>query len=79
MDFYRGDLFPWRGDLIIAGLQSEGLVRLDLDGERVRGEERFALGVGRVRDLAESEDGALLIVTDEDNGGVYRLTPQHQP
>lgn len=76
MDFYRGDLFPWRGDLLIAGLRSEALVRLELDGERVRGEERFALGVGRIRDIAESEDGALWIVTDEQNGGVYRLTPR---
>jgi len=76
MDFYRGSLFPWRGDVLIAGLRSEALVRLDIDGERVTGEERFALGVGRIRDLAESEDGALWIVTDEENGGVYRLTPR---
>lgn len=76
MDFYRGDLFPWRGNLLIAGLRSQSLVRLQLEGERVTGEERFALGVGRIRDLAESEDGALWIVTDEDSGGVYRLTPR---
>jgi len=76
MDFYRGDLFPWRGDILIAGLTAEALVRLEVGGERVIGEERFALGVGRVRDLAESEDGALWIVTDEDNGRVLRLTPR---
>ncbi len=76
MDFYRGDLFPWRGDLRIAGLISEGLVRLELEGERVAGEERFALGVGRVRALAESAAGAIWIVTDDANGGVYRLTPR---
>jgi glucose/arabinose dehydrogenase len=76
MDFYRGELFPWRGDILIAGLDSEALVRLKLDGERVAGEERFALGIGRIRDLAESQDGALWIVTDEDNGRVLRLTPQ---
>jgi glucose/arabinose dehydrogenase len=76
MDFYRGDLFPWRGDILIAGLVSQGLVRLELDGERVVGEERFALGAGRIRDMAESEDGALWIVTDEDNGRILRLTPR---
>jgi len=75
MDFYRGDLFPWRGDILIAGLASEALVRLELAGQRVSGEERFALGVGRVRDLAESEDGAIWIVTDEDDGRLLRLTP----
>lgn len=76
MDFYRGTLFPWRGDVLIAGLNSQALVRLEVDGERVTGEERFALGVGRIRDIAESEDGALWIITDEDNGRVLRLTPQ---
>lgn len=76
MDFYRGTLFPWRGDLLIAGLNTRSLVRLDLEGERVTGEERFALNVGRIRDLAESEDGALWIITDEDNGRILRLTPQ---
>jgi glucose/arabinose dehydrogenase len=76
MDFYRGDLFPWRGDLLIAGLASQALIRLELNGDRVAGEERFALGVGRIRDLAESEDGALWIVTDEPDGRVLRLTPQ---
>ena len=68
MDFYRGDLFPWRGDILIAGLQHRALVRLEIEGERVIGEERFDLGVGRIRDIAESEDGAFWIVTDEDNG-----------
>jgi glucose/arabinose dehydrogenase len=75
MHFYRGALFPWRGNLLVAGLVSQGLVRLELDGERVTGEERFALGA-RVRDVAESEDGALWVITDEDNGRLLRLTPQ---
>ncbi|MCC6788491.1 MAG: PQQ-dependent sugar dehydrogenase [Hyphomonadaceae bacterium] len=76
MDFYRGSLFPWRGDILIAGLNSQALVRLNIEGERVTGEERFALGVGRIRDITESEDGVLWIVTDEGNGRVLRLTPQ---
>lgn len=76
MDFYRGALFPWRGDLLIGGLLTQSLIRLELAGEGVIGEERFALGIGRIRDVAESEDGALWVVTDEDNGGIYRLTPR---
>jgi len=75
MEFYRGSLFPWRGDLLIAGLREQALVRLELDGERVVGEERFALGVGRIRDVAEAADGSLYIITDADDGGLYRLTP----
>lgn len=75
MDFYEGELFPWRGDVLIAGLRSQALVRLELENDRVVGEERFALGVGRIRDLAEAADGAVWIVTDEGNGRVLRLTP----
>ncbi|MDX2275129.1 MAG: PQQ-dependent sugar dehydrogenase [Hyphomonadaceae bacterium] len=76
MDFYRGDLFPWRGDVLIAGLSTEAIVRLRLDGERVVGEERFELGHGRIRDLTEAPDGALWVITDEDDGEVLRVTPQ---
>jgi glucose/arabinose dehydrogenase len=75
MDFYRGDLFPWRGDLLVGGLSGEALVRLELEGERVVGEERIPMSA-RVRDMAEAEDGALWIVTDEDDGRVLRLTPR---
>lgn len=76
MDFYRGTLFPWRGDILIAGLRSRELVRLALDGERVAGEERFALDVGRIRDVEEAADGSLWIITDEDDGRLLRLTPR---
>jgi glucose/arabinose dehydrogenase len=78
MDFYRGEFFPWRGDILIGGLNVEQLVRLDIDGERVVGEERFNLGIGRIRDMAEDETGALWVITDEDNGRIVRLTPQQQ-
>jgi len=76
MEFYRGELFPWRGDILIAGLDTQSLVRLRLDGDRVAGEERFELGLGRIRDVAAAPDGALWIVTDEDDGRVIRLTPR---
>jgi glucose/arabinose dehydrogenase len=76
MHFYRGALFPWRGNVLIAGLRSRSLVRLELEGDRVAGEERFDLGVGRIRDVAEGPDGALWIVTDENDGRLVRLTPR---
>lgn len=76
MEFYTGELFPWRGDILIAGLDTEALVRVRLQGQRVVAEERFALGVGRIRDVAQAPDGALWVVTDEDDGRVVRLTPR---
>ncbi|WP_210528397.1 PQQ-dependent sugar dehydrogenase [Rubellimicrobium arenae] len=75
MTFYRGDLFPWQGDAVIAALKTGGLVRLDIEGDRVVGEERMLTELGRVRDVEELGDGSLLIITDDANGGIYRVTP----
>lgn len=76
IDFYRGDLFPWRGDLLIGGLRSQAIVRLELDGERVVGEERIELNIGRVRDITEAPDGSLWVATDEDEGRIVRIVPR---
>lgn len=79
MIFYRGDLFPrWRGDLLIGGLTARGLVRLDLDGDRVTGEERIEIG-RRIREVAEGPDGAVYLLTDEADGAILRLTPRDAP
>ena len=77
MIFYGGDAFPaWRGDLFVGGLRSTALVRLELDGERVIGEERLLEGFGeRIRDVAEAPDGAIHVVTDSRNGVVLRISP----
>ena len=77
MAFYGGEAFPnWRGDLFVGGLRSTALVRLELDGNSVAHEERILEDAGlRIRDVQEGPDGALYLVTDEDNGQVLRLVP----
>ncbi|MGN7868125.1 PQQ-dependent sugar dehydrogenase [Paracoccus sp. 22332] len=76
MTFYDGDLFPdWRGDLLIGGLQAGALVRLELDGDRVTGEARHLQGIGRVREVEVARDGAIMLLTDEDDGKLIRVTP----
>lgn len=75
MVFYDGDLFPWDGDLLIGSLTPGALVRLEMDGETVSGEERLLTDRGRIRDVVQDSDGSLLVLTDEDNGEVLRLTP----
>ncbi|MBP1806431.1 PQQ-dependent sugar dehydrogenase [Rubellimicrobium aerolatum] len=75
IDFYAGDLFPeWRGDLLIAALRGSGLVRLDIQDDRVAGEERMLQELGRVRDVEELGDGSLVVITDDPQGGIYRVT-----
>lgn len=74
--FYDGDLFEgWEGDVIAASLNPGGIVRLTLEGEIVTGEARYLGELGRVRDVAVDRDGALLVITDDPEGGLYRVTP----
>jgi len=75
MAIYTGDAFPeWRGHLFIGGLSSHEVVRVELDGEEVADEERIPLGT-RIRDVAQGPDGFLYVLTDEDDGNVWRLKP----
>jgi len=77
MIFYGGSAFPvWKGDLFVGGLASTALVRLDVDGEKVGGEERLLESLGRrIRDVAEGPDGAIYVATDEANGAILRIAP----
>lgn len=76
MTFYTGALFaPWRGNILIGGLSSQAIVRLELDGTRVTKEERIDMD-DRIRDVAQGPDGAVYALTDDDNGEILRLTPQ---
>ena len=78
--FYRGEAFPqWRGSLFVGGLKDTRLVRLTIEDERVTGEEHLLAERGqRIRDVREGPDGALYIVTDEDNGELWKLEPREQ-
>ncbi len=73
MTFYSGDSIPeWKNNLFIAGLNSNHIARIVLDGNRVVGEERLLAGEGqRFRDVAQGADGALYAVTDQ--GRLYRI------
>lgn len=73
--FYQGDMFKeWEGDLLISSLTPGGLVRLELNGDTVTGEERLITDQGRIRDVMEAPDGSLLLLVDEPDGAVLRLT-----
>ena len=76
--FYTGNAFPdWRNNLFIGAMGQRRLVRLTLDGERVTGEEHLLGSRGkRIRDVRQGPDGALYMVTDEDNGELWRLRPR---
>jgi glucose/arabinose dehydrogenase len=77
MAFYDADLFPaWKGSLFIGGMKPPHLARLTLDGYQVVGEERLLEDLRlRIRDVNVGPDGALYLLTDEDDGKVLRLVP----
>jgi glucose/arabinose dehydrogenase len=78
MTFYTGTLFAaWKGSLFIGGLQSTNLVRLDIPGEKVTGEERLLGSVNeRMRDVRQGPDGALYILTDNPKGRILKVVPK---
>jgi glucose/arabinose dehydrogenase len=77
MAFYQADLFPaWKGSVFIGGLAGKHVARLTLDGDRVVGEERLLADRGdRVRDVRVGPEGALYVVTDENDGEILKLVP----
>jgi aldose sugar dehydrogenase len=76
MTIYRGEQFEaWQGNILVGGLRSTALVRLELDGGKVVHEERLLESRGkRIRDVVEGPKGAVFLVTDESNGEIIRLT-----
>lgn len=76
-EVYTGSAFAeWRNNLFVGGLITKGLVRLVLKDNRVAGEEHLLTDRGkRIRDVKQGPDGALYVVTDEDAGEVWRLSP----
>ncbi len=78
MMFYTGDQFPtWRGNLFIGALAGQHVVRLSADDKKILGEEQLVKQMARFRDIEQGPDGALYLLTDEDNGKLLKITPKH--
>ena len=72
MVFYDGDMFAdWRGHAVIAGLSSEALVRVVLDGDTASEAARYAID-GRARSIDIAPDGSIWVATD--GGEIYRVS-----
>jgi glucose/arabinose dehydrogenase len=81
MVFYTGKLFPaWKGSLFVGGLNTADLVRLDVKGDRIVGEERLLKDLKpkpeRIRDVRQGPDGALYVLTDSKHGRILKIVPK---
>lgn len=80
MLFYTGNLFPqWKGSLFIGGLASTSLVRLTVNGTKITGEERLLKDMTpkleRIRDVEQGPEGAIYLLTDNQDGRLLKLVP----
>ena len=76
MMFYTGDEFPlWEDNLFVGSLKFGLLVRVELKDKQVTHEERMLdKKFGRIRDVRQGPDGAIYLLTDDENGTVLRLS-----
>lgn len=76
--FYTGSAFPaWRGSLFVGALREMRLVRLVIRDGRVTGEEHLLTDRNqRIRDVRQGPDGNLYVVTDAENGELWRISPR---
>ncbi|HET9640597.1 MAG TPA: PQQ-dependent sugar dehydrogenase [Allosphingosinicella sp.] len=75
MIFYSGSAFPgWRGDILVAGLSSKALIRVDVDGTNAREAERWDMGK-RIREVEQGPGGSVYLLEDEAGGRLLKLTP----
>jgi len=75
--FYKGAMFPqWNGSALVSGLISKSLIRITFDGNGgATPAERWDVD-HRIRDVEVAPDGALWMIEDAKQGGLFRLTPK---
>ncbi len=76
MIFYTGKAFPkWQGQGLIAGLGSGGIVRVSIDGTKIRELDRIDLG-NRIREIEQAPDGSIYVLEDGDVAKLRHITPK---
>jgi len=76
---YSGEAFPeWQGGLLIAGLSSKAIIRIDVDGDSASEAERFEMEE-RIRSVVQGPEGNLWVLEDGTRGSpgrLLKLTPK---
>lgn len=73
--YYTGDVHKeWQGNLFAGALALTHVVRIEVSNGRYRHEERLLQDIGRVRQVAQSPDGFIFVLT-EGPGMLLKLMP----
>ena len=74
---YDKEAFPaWEGSLFVSYLKPGGVIRLVLDGTRIKSEEVLFDDLSRIRDISKTPSGSILIATDGSGGEILRVDPR---
>ena len=74
MAYYEGNKFPeWTDSLFISALVPGDVRRLEISNSQITKEEILFSELGRVRDIATSPDGSLILATDGPKGKLVRV------
>jgi aldose sugar dehydrogenase len=78
MAFYTAARFPaWKNSLFLGALAKQYLTRVMLNGEKVTGEEKLLEALDeRIRDVRQSPDGYIYVLTDSEDGKVVRVSAE---
>ena len=78
MTFYTGDRFPgWKGSLFVGVMKNQRLERIAIDENGWLGPREWLLDdlKQRIRDVRQSPDGLLYVLTDYNPGALLRIEP----
>lgn len=74
--WYGGDLYPgWKNSLLMGALSGEGLIRMQIDGDKLHKSDRWDFGQ-RIREVEVRDDGSVWLLTDGEDGKLVKLVPK---
>ncbi|MDC0931332.1 PQQ-dependent sugar dehydrogenase [Methylophilaceae bacterium] len=76
IQFYAGKTFPeWQGDLLVASLNGQSLIRLDLENSKIIAKEIiFKDKIGRIRDFKIDYNGDIYLISDSSESYLWKLS-----
>lgn len=76
MAFYQGNMFPeLQNKLLVGSLKFRALYAVDMNDNRPVSETPlYENTVGRVRDVSIGPDGSIYLLSDQKDGGLYRIS-----